>query len=61
MYTWDIAKSWANAFFFVKNDCGLIEKWGEMKDLPAPLHVGEKDIMRILKVLDIEHLLYEAY
>ncbi|KAH0455205.1 hypothetical protein IEQ34_015237 [Dendrobium chrysotoxum] len=38
---------------------GLLEKWGKMKDLPAPLHVGEEDIMRILKVSDIEHLLFE--
>ncbi|KAL0914223.1 hypothetical protein M5K25_017736 [Dendrobium thyrsiflorum] len=38
----------------------LIEKWGKLKDLPAPLHVGEEDIMRILKVPDIEHLLYEV-
>ncbi|KAH0463395.1 hypothetical protein IEQ34_007977 [Dendrobium chrysotoxum] len=30
-----------------------------MKDLPAPLHVGEEDIMRLLKVPDVEHLLYE--
>ncbi|KAH0456825.1 hypothetical protein IEQ34_014732 [Dendrobium chrysotoxum] len=31
-----------------------------MKDLPAPLHVREEDIMRILKVPDIEHLLFEV-
>ncbi|KAH0460555.1 hypothetical protein IEQ34_011218 [Dendrobium chrysotoxum] len=31
-----------------------------MKDLPAPLHVQEEDIMRILKVSDIEHLLFEV-
>ncbi|KAH0453230.1 hypothetical protein IEQ34_017554 [Dendrobium chrysotoxum] len=31
-----------------------------MRDLPAPLHVGEEDIMRLLKVPDIEHLLYEV-
>ncbi|KAH0450248.1 hypothetical protein IEQ34_020940 [Dendrobium chrysotoxum] len=31
-----------------------------MKDLPAPLHVQEEDIMRILKVPDIEHLLFEV-
>ncbi|KAL0903773.1 hypothetical protein M5K25_028176 [Dendrobium thyrsiflorum] len=52
-------KSWANAFFFVNNDWSLIEKWGKLNDLPAPLHVKEEDIMRILKVPDIEHLLYE--
>ncbi|KAL0916469.1 hypothetical protein M5K25_013988 [Dendrobium thyrsiflorum] len=42
------------------NDWGLIEKWGKLNDLPAPLHIREEDIMRILKVLDIEHLLYEV-
>ncbi|KAL0919983.1 hypothetical protein M5K25_009079 [Dendrobium thyrsiflorum] len=58
--TRDPLKSWASAFFFVKNDWGLIEKWGKLTDLPAPLHIGEEDIMRILKVPDIEHLLYEV-
>ncbi|KAL0911275.1 hypothetical protein M5K25_019406 [Dendrobium thyrsiflorum] len=59
--TRDPLKSWASAFFFVKNDWGLIEKWGKLTDLPAPLHIGEEDIMRILKVPDIEHLLYEVH
>ncbi|KAH0452478.1 hypothetical protein IEQ34_019777 [Dendrobium chrysotoxum] len=58
--TRDPSKNWANAFFFVKNDWGLLEKWGKMKDLSAPLHVAEEDIMRILKVPDIEHLLFEV-
>ncbi|KAH0458118.1 hypothetical protein IEQ34_013433 [Dendrobium chrysotoxum] len=58
--TRDPLKNWANAFFFVKNDWGLLEKWGKMKDLPAPLHAQEEDIMRILKVPDIEHLLFEV-
>ncbi|KAL0912707.1 hypothetical protein M5K25_018699 [Dendrobium thyrsiflorum] len=58
--TRDPLKSWASAFFFVKNDWGLIEKWGKLTDLPAPLHIVEEDIMRILKVPDIEHLLYEV-
>ncbi|KAH0457989.1 hypothetical protein IEQ34_013304 [Dendrobium chrysotoxum] len=60
MCTWDPAKSWASVFFFVKNDWGLIEKWVKMKDMPAPLYVGEEDIMRIIKVPDIKHLLYEV-
>ncbi|KAH0466444.1 hypothetical protein IEQ34_003682 [Dendrobium chrysotoxum] len=58
--TRDPSKNWANAFFFVKNDWGLLEKWGKMKNLPAPLHVREEDIMRIIKVPDIEHLLFEV-
>ncbi|KAH0458251.1 hypothetical protein IEQ34_013566 [Dendrobium chrysotoxum] len=45
---------------FVRNDWGLLEKWGKMRDLPAPLHVGEDDIMRLLKVHDVELLLYEV-
>ncbi|KAH0458856.1 hypothetical protein IEQ34_011670 [Dendrobium chrysotoxum] len=53
-------RNWANAFFFVKNDWGLLEKWEKLKDLPAPLYVQEEDIMRILKVPDIEHLLFEV-
>ncbi|KAH0463186.1 hypothetical protein IEQ34_007768 [Dendrobium chrysotoxum] len=59
MHTWNPMNSWANAFFFVKKDWGLLEKWGKMRDLPALLHVREEDIMRILKVPDVEHLLYE--
>ncbi|KAH0456394.1 hypothetical protein IEQ34_014301 [Dendrobium chrysotoxum] len=60
MRTRDPAKSWSSAFFFVRNDWGLLEKWGKMRDLSAPLHVGEEDIMRLLKVPDVEHLLYEV-
>ncbi|KAH0452649.1 hypothetical protein IEQ34_019948 [Dendrobium chrysotoxum] len=58
--TRDPLKSWACVFFFIKNDWSLIEKWGKLKDLPTPLHVGEEDIMRILKVPDNEHLLYKV-
>ncbi|PKU65334.1 hypothetical protein MA16_Dca021811 [Dendrobium catenatum] len=60
VHTRDVSKNWTNAFFFVKNDWGLIEKWGKMKDLPSPLHVSEEDIMRVLKVPDIDHLLFEV-
>ncbi|KAH0467262.1 hypothetical protein IEQ34_004500 [Dendrobium chrysotoxum] len=56
----DPAKSWPNSYFFVRNDWGLLEKWGKMRDLLAPLHVGEEDIMRLLKVPDVEHLLYKV-
>ncbi|KAH0457758.1 hypothetical protein IEQ34_013073 [Dendrobium chrysotoxum] len=58
--TRDPPKNWVNAFFFVRNDWCMLEKWGKMKDLPSPLHVQEEDIMRILKVSDIEHLLFEV-
>ncbi|KAH0458072.1 hypothetical protein IEQ34_013387 [Dendrobium chrysotoxum] len=56
----DPAKSWFSSYFFVRNDWGLLEKWGKMRDLPAPLHVREEDIMRLLKVPDVEHILYEV-
>ncbi|PKU74838.1 hypothetical protein MA16_Dca005029 [Dendrobium catenatum] len=58
--THDPSNKLVSAFFFVKNDWGLIEKWGKMKDLPFPLHVREEDIMRILKVPDLDHLLFEV-
>ncbi|PKU59300.1 hypothetical protein MA16_Dca025467 [Dendrobium catenatum] len=56
--TRDPSKNWTSAFFFVRNDWGLMEKWGKMKDLPTPLHVSEEDIMRILKVPYLDHLLF---
>ncbi|KAL0908270.1 hypothetical protein M5K25_022758 [Dendrobium thyrsiflorum] len=59
--TRDPSRSWATAFFFVKNDWGLTEKWGKLKDLPAPSHIGDEDITRILKVPDVEHLRYEIH
>ncbi|KAH0451965.1 hypothetical protein IEQ34_019264 [Dendrobium chrysotoxum] len=61
MRTWDPAKNWSSSYFFVRNDWGLLEKWGKMRDLPAPLHVREEDMMRLLKVPDVEHLLYEVH
>ncbi|KAL0905625.1 hypothetical protein M5K25_024060 [Dendrobium thyrsiflorum] len=60
MRTRDPLKIWAHAFFYVKNDWGLIEKWGRMKDLPVPLHVGEEDILRVLNIPDVELLLFEV-
>ncbi|KAH0469856.1 hypothetical protein IEQ34_001414 [Dendrobium chrysotoxum] len=60
MRTRDPVKNWSSSYFFVRNDWGLLEKWGKMRDLLAPLHVGEEDIMRLLKVHDVEHLLYEV-
>ncbi|KAH0450142.1 hypothetical protein IEQ34_020834 [Dendrobium chrysotoxum] len=60
MRTRDSTKNWSSSYFFVRNDWGLLEKWGKMRDFLAPLHVGEEDIMRLLKVPDVEHLLYEV-
>ncbi|KAH0466979.1 hypothetical protein IEQ34_004217 [Dendrobium chrysotoxum] len=54
--TRDPTKSWSNTFFFVRNDWGLLEKWGKMRNLPALLHVEEEDIMRLLKVPDVRYL-----
>ncbi|KAH0455206.1 hypothetical protein IEQ34_015238 [Dendrobium chrysotoxum] len=60
MRTRDPAKNWSSSYFFVRNDWGLLEKWGKMRNLLAPLHVGEEVMMRLLKVPDVEHLLYEV-
>ncbi|KAH0466592.1 hypothetical protein IEQ34_003830 [Dendrobium chrysotoxum] len=60
MHTRDPTKGWSNAFFFLRNDWGLLEKWGKMRDFLAPLHVGEEDIMRLLKVPNVDHLLYKV-
>ncbi|KAH0465343.1 hypothetical protein IEQ34_005448 [Dendrobium chrysotoxum] len=60
IHTRDLLKSWAHAFFYVKNELGLIEKWERMKDLPVPLHVGEEDILRILNIPDVKYLLFEV-
>ncbi|KAL0924956.1 hypothetical protein M5K25_005817 [Dendrobium thyrsiflorum] len=42
------------------NDWNLQEKWGKLKELPAPLHIGEEDLMRILKLPDLDALHYEV-
>ncbi|KAH0453410.1 hypothetical protein IEQ34_017734 [Dendrobium chrysotoxum] len=60
MRTRDPVKNLSSSYFFVRFDWGLLEKWGKMRDLPAPLYVGEEDIMRLLKVPDVKHLLYEV-
>ncbi|KAH0449912.1 hypothetical protein IEQ34_020604 [Dendrobium chrysotoxum] len=44
--------------FFVKNEWNLIEKWGKLKELQVPIHVGAEDIMRTLNIPDVECLLY---
>ncbi|KAH0471088.1 hypothetical protein IEQ34_000811 [Dendrobium chrysotoxum] len=42
------------------NDWGLQEKWGKLKELPVPLHIGAEDLLRILKLLDLDALHYEV-
>ncbi|KAL0927362.1 hypothetical protein M5K25_001526 [Dendrobium thyrsiflorum] len=57
--TRDPSKGWISNFFYVQNDWNLQEKWGKLKELPAPLHIGEEDLMRILKLPDLDALQYE--
>ncbi|KAH0450101.1 hypothetical protein IEQ34_020793 [Dendrobium chrysotoxum] len=42
------------------NDWGLQEKWGKLKELPVPLHIGAEDLLRILKIPDLDALHYEV-
>ncbi|KAL0915305.1 hypothetical protein M5K25_015712 [Dendrobium thyrsiflorum] len=58
--TRDPSKGWISNFFYVQNDWNLQEKWGKLKELPAPLHIGEEDLMRILKLPDLDALQYEV-
>ncbi|KAH0458071.1 hypothetical protein IEQ34_013386 [Dendrobium chrysotoxum] len=45
---------------YVTNDWGLQEKWGKLKELPVPLHIGAEDLLRILKLPDLVALHYEV-
>ncbi|KAH0464886.1 hypothetical protein IEQ34_004989 [Dendrobium chrysotoxum] len=58
--TRDPSKGWINNFFYVQNDWGLQEKWGKLKELPVPLHIGAEDLLRILKLPDLDALHYEV-
>ncbi|KAH0451315.1 hypothetical protein IEQ34_018614 [Dendrobium chrysotoxum] len=42
------------------NDWGLQEKWGKLKELPVPFHIGAEDLLRILKLPDLDALHYES-
>ncbi|KAH0458388.1 hypothetical protein IEQ34_013703 [Dendrobium chrysotoxum] len=42
------------------NNWGLKEKWGKLKELPIPLHIGAEDLLRILKLPDLDALHYEV-
>ncbi|KAH0460476.1 hypothetical protein IEQ34_011139 [Dendrobium chrysotoxum] len=57
--TRDPSKGWISNFFYVQNDWGLQEKWGKLKELPVPLHIGAEDLLRILKLPDLDALHYE--
>ncbi|KAH0455126.1 hypothetical protein IEQ34_017050 [Dendrobium chrysotoxum] len=58
--TRDPSKGWISNFFYVQNDWGLQEKWGKLKELPVPLHIGAEDLLRILKLPDLDALDYEV-
>ncbi|KAH0467255.1 hypothetical protein IEQ34_004493 [Dendrobium chrysotoxum] len=58
--TRDPSKGWISNFFYVQNDWGLQEKWGKLKELPVPLHIGAEDLLRILKLPDLDALHYEV-
>ncbi|KAH0451320.1 hypothetical protein IEQ34_018619 [Dendrobium chrysotoxum] len=58
--TRDPSKGWISNFFYVQNDWGLQEKWGKLKELPIPLHIGAEDLLRILKLPDLDALHYEV-
>ncbi|KAH0456464.1 hypothetical protein IEQ34_014371 [Dendrobium chrysotoxum] len=58
--TRDPSKGWVSNFFYVQNDWGLQEKWGKLKELPVPLHIGAEDLLRILKLPDLDALHYEV-
>ncbi|KAH0452866.1 hypothetical protein IEQ34_017190 [Dendrobium chrysotoxum] len=42
------------------NDWNLQEKWRKLKELSVPLHIGAKDLLRILKLSDLNALHYEV-
>ncbi|KAH0454055.1 hypothetical protein IEQ34_018379 [Dendrobium chrysotoxum] len=58
--TRDPSKGWISNFFYVQNDWGLQEKWGKLKELHVPLHIGAEDLLRILKLPDLDALHYEV-
>ncbi|KAH0453818.1 hypothetical protein IEQ34_018142 [Dendrobium chrysotoxum] len=37
-----------------------VEKWGKLKELHVPLHIGAEDLLRILKLSDLDALHYEV-
>ncbi|KAH0460148.1 hypothetical protein IEQ34_010811 [Dendrobium chrysotoxum] len=58
--TLDPSKSWISDFFFVQNDWNLLKKWGKLKKLPIPLYIRAEDLLKILKLSDINALYYEV-
>ncbi|KAH0469557.1 hypothetical protein IEQ34_001115 [Dendrobium chrysotoxum] len=60
IHTRDPSKDWISNFFYVQNDWGLQEKWGKLKELPVPLYIEVEDLLRILKLPDLDALHYEV-
>ncbi|KAH0458763.1 hypothetical protein IEQ34_011577 [Dendrobium chrysotoxum] len=54
--TRDPSKNWSSSFFFVKNDWGLSEKWGRLKELPDFPHLGEEEILKTFNFSDTKSL-----
>ncbi|KAH0456627.1 hypothetical protein IEQ34_014534 [Dendrobium chrysotoxum] len=54
--THDPSKNWSSSFFFVKNDWGLSEKWGRLKQLPDFPHLREEEILKTLNFSDTKSL-----
>ncbi|KAH0456935.1 hypothetical protein IEQ34_014842 [Dendrobium chrysotoxum] len=50
--TRDPSKGWISNFFY--------EKWGKLKELHVPLHIGAEDLLMILKLPDLGALHYEV-
>ncbi|KAH0470256.1 hypothetical protein IEQ34_001814 [Dendrobium chrysotoxum] len=50
--TQDPSKGWISNFFY--------EKWGKLKELPVPLYIGAEDLLRILKLPNLDALHYEV-
>ncbi|KAH0461323.1 hypothetical protein IEQ34_008898 [Dendrobium chrysotoxum] len=50
--TRDPSKGWISNFFY--------EKWGKLKELPVPLHIRAEDLLRILKLPDLDAIHYKV-
>ncbi|KAH0457182.1 hypothetical protein IEQ34_015089 [Dendrobium chrysotoxum] len=57
----DPSKNWISDFFYVQNDWKLQKKWGKLKELPVPLHIGAEDLLKILKLPYLDALHYEVH
>ncbi|KAH0449225.1 hypothetical protein IEQ34_023025 [Dendrobium chrysotoxum] len=59
--TRDPFKNWSSLIFFVKNDWGLSEKWGRLKELPHFPQLGEEEILKTLDFSDTKSLQEELH